>query len=158
KIATTCQVECFRGDKEDVLDRYYQAAKECKAEFIARLTADCPLIDPHTVDRLIALCEKTKADYVCHDPSIPSCEAGAEVFTWRTLKKLHQTVKKGQQKEHVTLYLREHPDRFKIALLKPDPAFQKGDIRLTVDHAADLQLIQTIYSHFYREGEIIDLK
>jgi len=46
-------VSCFRGSQEDVLDRYYQAAKFFRASSIIRITADCPAIDPVVIDELI---------------------------------------------------------------------------------------------------------
>ena len=58
------EIKYFRGSKKDVLDRYYQTAKEYKATTVVRLTSDCPLIDPYLIDDTINLFIQKKVDYV----------------------------------------------------------------------------------------------
>ncbi|MCJ7694291.1 MAG: NTP transferase domain-containing protein, partial [Anaerolineaceae bacterium] len=43
----------YRGDIFDVLDRYYQAALIYQADVVVRITADCPVIDPAEIDRIV---------------------------------------------------------------------------------------------------------
>lgn len=57
-----------RGSLNDVLDRYYQAAREYEAEIVVRLTADCPVLDPDVVDQTIAVI----ASEATQSPSIPA--------------------------------------------------------------------------------------
>ncbi|CCB91439.1 uncharacterized protein MJ1063 [Waddlia chondrophila 2032/99] len=158
ELAKSCNVHAYAGSEEDVLQRYYEAALKNGADVIVRMTGDCPLIHPPTVDAMIALLQEKKADYVCPDPRHRSLETGLEVFTMKTLREMHEKAVENYQREHVTLYLREHPESFKIALHIPDQIFQRKDIRITVDYLEDLELIRIIYRELYREGEIIDLK
>jgi spore coat polysaccharide biosynthesis protein SpsF len=157
-IATECRISKFVGDEQDVLSRYYDAATAHSADVVVRMTGDCPLIHPPTVDAMIQLQSDTQVDYVCPDPRHRSLEAGVEVFTYEALGRIHERATEPFHKEHVTLYLREHPESFSVALYQPDPIFQRQDIRLTVDYAEDLRLIRHLYKKFYREGEIVDLK
>jgi len=87
KVANKCGVETFIGKENDVLDRYYQAAKEFNADVIVRITADCPLISPDTIDKMVTLCLKENADYICGHPNYPSIEHGMEVMSFSTLEK-----------------------------------------------------------------------
>jgi spore coat polysaccharide biosynthesis protein SpsF len=157
-IAKNAKIACFRGDVHDVLGRYYLAAKDAGGDIVVRITADCPLIHPETVDRMVDLLRTKKADYACLDPSIATFETGVEAFTFKTLFDVYEKASEKRQKEHVTLYIRENPERFKIALLKPDPLFQRKDLRVTVDTAEDLQFMSEVYNSLYKEGEIVDLK
>src|ERR1700677_3708330 len=66
-------IACFRGSKDDVLDRYYRTAESCQADPIVRITADCPLIDPQVVDRVVRTFIEGENDYVSniHPPTYP---------------------------------------------------------------------------------------
>ena len=64
-------IDCFRGSEDDVLDRFYQAAKYYKAKTIVRITGDCPLIDPIIVDKVISLFINSKADYTANNEKNP---------------------------------------------------------------------------------------
>ena len=63
KFCISNNINCFRGSENDVLDRYYMAAKKYKSTTIVRLTADCPLIDPEIIDKTIKLFNTKKVDY-----------------------------------------------------------------------------------------------
>ena len=76
----------YRGNEQDVLDRYYQAAKKAKADVVVRITGDCPLVDPEIVDQVIEVLKKDKLDYVSNT-IIPTYPDGldVEVFTFVAL-------------------------------------------------------------------------
>ncbi len=158
ELADSCGVRSYAGAMDDVLNRYYEAASEAKADVIVRMTGDCPLIHPPTIDAMIATLQENHADYVCPDPRHRSLETGLEVFTMGTLQRMQEQAEEVYQREHVTLYLRENPEQFKIGLYIPDQMFQRKDIRLTVDYPEDLELIRQVYDQLYHEGEIVDLK
>src|SRR5437870_4119866 len=66
-IETFCAtrgIYCFRGSLEDVLDRYYNAARSCSAKAVVRITADCPLIDPDVIDQVLSVFSSGNYDYV----------------------------------------------------------------------------------------------
>ena len=87
-IAEKCGVETYAGSENDVLDRYYQAAKKVNADVIIRITADCPLINPTTIDEMINICLNENIEYVCGYPNIPSIEEGMEVISLPALEKV----------------------------------------------------------------------
>ena len=146
---------CFRGSEKDVLSRYYNAAKKYDAREIVRITADCPLIDPRVTDSVIEAYLNSGADYTSN-----STESGfprgldTEVFSFKTLEKTSREARQDYEREHVTPYIYEHPDIFKIQSVKATGKLKRPDLRLTVDTEEDLKLIEEIYQRLYREGYI----
>ena len=99
-------VKVFRGDENDVLTRYYECARKYEADWILRITADCPLIDPFMIYGLLN--KKPIDGYSALAFNIRAIPAGwdAEVFT---MKKLEEANEKaiGEEREHVTLVMRK---------------------------------------------------
>ena len=119
--------DVFRGNELDVLDRYYNAAEKFKAETIVRITGDCPIIDPHIVDRVISIYDKGNVDYVSNT-LVPTYPDGldVEVFSFRALKMAQTKAKKPFDREHVTPFIKSN-DQF---------------IRKNVENNVDLLVIE----------------
>ena len=109
KVAKKYKINIFRGSEKDVLGRFFEAAKKVKAKNIIRICADCPFIDPRELDKLIRIFYFKKYDYVCNmENKLNSKYAdgfGAEMLSFKTLKKLNTLAKKNIDREHVTIYI-----------------------------------------------------
>lgn len=156
-LAAECRVESFAGSEDDVLDRFYQAAKKFNIDAAIRITGDCPLIHPETVDRMVSLFSEKRIDYVCGNPAFCSVEQGSELISMRALEKIKKSAKNDYQKEHLTIFIQENPQLFKIEMIDPEPIFARQDINLAVDTFDDFKLIKEIYKKLYVEGKIVDL-
>ncbi len=157
-IAQICKQHawaCFRGSKDDVLDRYYQAALFFKADIIVRLCADNPLIDPRIIDTVVEAHLDSSADYTYNGVAghFP-LGLDTEVFSFKSLEKVFKQAKQGYEHEHVTPYIYQHPEVFKIQSVEATGKLRRPDLRLTVDTEEDLRLIREIYKRLYREREI----
>lgn len=159
RFANDFGVKSFAGSEEDVLDRYYQAAKRCEADVIVRITSDCPLIDPEVVDKVIAFYLKNRGtkDYVsnCLRRSYPR-GLDTAVFCFEVLEMAWQQSKEPYQREHVTLYIYEHPEIFRLVNVENNEDLSY--MRWTVDEARDLEFVREIYERLYKEGEIFAMK
>ena len=146
----------YRGDENDVLDRYYQAAKKYNAEVVVRLTSDCPLIDPKITDGIIKyyLDNKEKFDFVSnmHPPTFPD-GLDTEVFSFKVLEKSWKEAKKPYEREHVTPYMWDNSSIFKIGNVENDKELHYKQ-RWTLDYEEDYYFIKAIYENLYQEGEI----
>lgn len=141
------QVPCFRGSEDDVLDRYYQAARLYPAGAVARITSDCPLIDPQLVDETIRVFRDEQADYASNVfPRTYPRGLDTEVFTCAALERAWREAREPYQREHVSPYLYQHPERFRLASVSGD--VDHSHYRWTVDTPGDLELLRTIYSRF----------
>ncbi|MCG7851109.1 MAG: glycosyltransferase family protein [Methanosarcinaceae archaeon] len=151
-IAAWCKennINCFRGDAFDVLDRYYQAAKKWQADVIVRLTADCPLIDPELIDMVIEAFFEHKVDFAANRLPPPYKRTypiglDIEVTSFAALEKAWKMAKLPFEREHVMPYLYSVEDRFNIHIL--NAAENQGSRRWTVDTPEDLEFIRTLFS------------
>ena len=113
---------------------------------VVRLTGDCPVIDPHIVDRVIAQHVAKSNDYTSTTERFPD-GLDTEVMTYAALEKAYQEATLPSEREHVTLYIRRHPERFRVGTV--DCAEDYGAMRWTVDEPQDFALIEKIYERLY---------
>ena len=137
-------LECFRGESKDVLDRYYRCAKKFKLSIIVRITSDNPLIDPTIVDHVISRFIDSDYDYMSTEVKKSPLGFAVEVFTFKSIKKAWEEAKLPSEHEHVTPYFYNNPDKFKIESVSQEKDL--SHIRCTVDTEYDFKLIEKIIS------------
>lgn len=155
-LCKTLGVGCFRGSEDDVLDRFYQAATHFKATHVLRLTADCPLHDYEVIDRLVSTFFEASADYAANalEHTYPD-GFDAEVFTYEALKRAHTEAKKPSEREHVTPYINQHRDLFKIVNVAHHR--DASNMRLTLDEPSDFKLIATVVNALFTPDRFVHL-
>lgn len=147
-IAENCGVNSFQGNLNDVLDRFYQAAKFHQAKIVVRLTSDCPLIDANLVDQLIERFLASGADYAsnCLNPTYPD-GFDAEVFTFKALEKAWLEARLTSEREHVTPFIWGNSDLKGGKLFRAfslENNVNLSQFRLTLDNQEDYELLQTL--------------
>ena len=162
KLAKEEGWDYFRGSAEDVLERYYQAAKKFGAETIVRITADCPLIAPEIIDECVQKFAAGRCDYISNiNPGERTSPRGldVEVFSFEALEKAFREAVQPYEREHVTPYIWQNKkNEFKIgSMITATPSYARPQYRLTVDFPEDFQLMEKIYGEFYKPGKIIDI-
>lgn len=153
-----------RGSLHDVLDRYYQAARQAKADVVVRITADCPLIDPQLIDEAVTFLQMGGYDFVCNRLPPPwhrtyPIGLDVEVCTFAALERAWNEAAQPHQREHVMPYLYEgstlevvsptlevgfSPHGFRLALLHAPADY--GHYRWTVDTAEDLEFVRHVFA------------
>ena len=148
QLCHTLGIECFRGDLEDVLTRFRDAAKHHMAQHVVRLTGDCPLTDPTLIDQLINHHLLGGFDYTSniYPRSYPD-GLDAEVFTFDTLERMYNEAQQPHEREHVTSYIESHFDDFQIGNLAQD--IDQSALRWTLDTQDDFEFIQWVYESLY---------
>jgi spore coat polysaccharide biosynthesis protein SpsF len=141
---------CFRGSHDDVLDRYYRAAKEFDADAVVRITSDCPLIDYDLVDRVIEcyVAKLSDIDYVSNLLPLRTYPRGldAEIMSFGALERAWKEDNNPRTREHVTQYIVGNPSKFRLTGISN--AIDYSYMRWTVDETRDLELVRCVYSHF----------
>ncbi|MCP3850907.1 MAG: NTP transferase domain-containing protein [Gammaproteobacteria bacterium] len=151
-IVDLCQkmgVKFFRGDTHNVLERYYFAATQFKAQskdVIVRLTSDCPLIDPDITQSTIDYYRKNSFDYVGAGTGSGFPRGmDTEVFSYELLKEAYQNARQDYEKEHVTPYIYKTRGKY-LKLGQYSNINNHSKYRLTLDEESDYQAIQAVYS------------
>ncbi|MDD5593360.1 MAG: glycosyltransferase family protein [Candidatus Margulisbacteria bacterium] len=149
-------VESFRGSEDDVLDRYYQAARAHGLGVVIRLTADCPLIDPDISSEIIRFyLDNRKLDAVRTGPSYPE-GFDTEIFNFKSLDKAWRKAELKSEREHVTPYIWKNEGQFNLKVLEFDRDLSQ--LRLTVDEASDWTVVSNVFENLYHENPDFRLK
>ena len=137
----------FKGSENNVLDRFYKAAKKYNAKNIIRITGDCPLLDHKIVDSVIESFNESNSDYASNTnpPTFPD-GLDVEVFSFEILKEAWNSKLTNFDREHVTSFMikNNYCKKINISNHKNYSAY-----RLTLDQIADFKLIDKIFKHFY---------
>lgn len=166
-LAKEIGVRSFTGSEQDVLDRYYQAAKLYGAEVVVRITADCPLIDPELTDEVIKYFLTNNYDYVSSARALtiraglyskPAYPDGldVEVFSFSALKKAWEEAKLLSDREHVTTYIWRNDDLFRTYTVECEEDL--SNMRWTLDTKEDLRFIREIYKRLYKKNSFFGMK
>jgi len=147
ELVKKLEIDVFRGDSSDVLDRYYQCAKKFNLDNIVRITSDCPLIDPEIVDKVIRKYEIEKFDYVTNT-LIRTFPIGldAEIFSFDVLEKTWKNAILPSEREHVTPFIRNKKMDFSVGNIEHEEDLSK--IRVGLDRKEDYELIKIIVNEF----------
>jgi spore coat polysaccharide biosynthesis protein SpsF (cytidylyltransferase family) len=174
EIAQKVGLSYYRGSQNDVLDRFYQAAKPYSPDFVVRVTSDCPLIDPILIDNIVDYTINSGLDYVSNVIEQSGYPDGQdiEVFSYVALNEAWENAKLKSEREHVTPYIRNNSSYFGKNLFKssgyPSPD-DYTDVRLTVDEPQDFEVIKLIieklgsdkswleYTNYYLESKFKDI-
>jgi len=138
------RVEVFRGREDDVLDRYFRAARKAGADAIVRICSDCPLIDPAIIDKTVAEFLSSSADYASNalDRTYPR-GLDAEVVKLEALERCWREANRFYQRSHVTPYIYENPQLFEVLRVTGDVDYSQH--RWTLDTPEDYEFLQAVY-------------
>jgi spore coat polysaccharide biosynthesis protein SpsF len=146
-------IKYVRGSEEDVLDRYFQAARQFQVDHIVRITGDCPLADPVVIDSVIEAYMDVDSGMARYDYLSNATEAtfpdglDVQIFSFDVLERLHQRADKKYQREHVCTYILEHPEAFRTGNMRCSRDLSR--YRWTLDNFEDYELIKAIYEGLY---------
>jgi spore coat polysaccharide biosynthesis protein SpsF len=158
------RIECFAGSEQDVLDRFYRAARHAGGDPLIRITADCPLVDPGLIAKLAALFAEGHYDHVGVATGAGAIFLGqgrypdgldAECFSAAALERAWREATSPQDREHVTPFIWRQSDLFRTGHVTSPVDYSQ--LRWTVDNEADFELIARIYEALYRPDRVFGM-
>ncbi|QKG54284.1 cytidylyltransferase domain-containing protein [Hymenobacter sp. BRD67] len=154
EICNKYDINVFRGNALDLLDRHYQAARHFgETEAIVKIPSDCPLIDPAIIDKVLSIYMKTigQYDFVSnlHPATYPDGN-DVEVMTFAALETAWREARRPLEREHTTPFFWENPDRFRLANVTWETGLDYSmSHRFTIDYPADYEFIKAVYEALY---------
>ena len=157
KLCKKNNLEIFRGNTLDLLDRHYHAAKQYETDAVVKIPSDCPLIDPEIIDKVILyyINSRDRYDFVSnlHPPTYPDGN-DVEVMSFKALENAWINAKKDFEREHTTPYIWENPDKFSIGNVVWETELDYSMThRFTIDYKEDYEFIKRVYDELYRENQ-----
>lgn len=140
------KIRVYIGSENDVLERYYQAAKLIKPEYVIRITADCPMFDWRYLDKAIENMNDD-SDYTADFNETLPDGLDIEIIRFSALETAYRNAVLASEREHVTMYIKNNKDKFKIQNFEC-PIKNIGNKRWTLDEDDDFALISEIYKYF----------
>ena len=159
ELAKKISCPYFVGNENDVLDRFYEAAKAYHADVIVRVSGDCPLHDPALIDKMILfyLEKKDVFDYVSNvDPPTFPDGLDAWIFPFRTLERAWREAKLKSEREHVCPYMWKHKELFRIGHFESPVDYSR--MRWTVDDETDFTFVTRVYQYFYPKSTMFSMR
>ena len=157
KIVQFCidnDINYFRGDAKNVLERHYRCAEKFSLSTIIRMPSDKPLLDPEVVDKVVNTFNSNSYDYATNFfPSTFPSGTEVEVLSFDSLKKSYEKAILPSEKEHVTTYIRNHKDDFRIFNVVNSENL--SNFRWAVDRIEDLRLVREIVSRIHKSPILI---
>lgn len=155
-------VDVFRGSENDLVDRYYQAARASGADVVVRVPADNPAPEPSEIDRVIEYHLQSQNDFSSNYPDVfdngyPD-GIGAEVFNFEALRKVWESSSDPRNREHPHTNFYEHPDVYRIGTIECPREFRRPDIVLDVNTQEEYQFMAKLYEALYSRNRLFTIK
>lgn len=154
-------VECFRGSENDLVDRYYQAACQYKADVVVRACADNPLIHPTEVDRIISYFLESDVDFASNVNNVMGNGypdgLGAEVMSFDALKWVYENVRDARRREHPHESFYGNKERFKLGTVKCPAEFSFPEIILDINTADEYKFISRLFNELQEGDDLIHI-
>jgi spore coat polysaccharide biosynthesis protein SpsF len=160
EVAAELSITSYKGDLSNVLDRFYQAVKNENADYVVRITSDCPLIDGSVIDEIVKGCIVNQYDYYSNtlDRTFPD-GIDVEVFKFSALEKAWNEAQLHSEKEHVTPYIWKNSTFFNHSkFISGNYKFKEdfSTVRMTVDQSEDFLVIKKLIEELGSDRPWID--
>lgn len=139
----------WQGDPDDVISRYLGACDKYGIDVIIRVTGDCPVISPEIAGYLLKSHFAAGADFT--ESRRFAVGSNSQIYNVEALKRVLQLIGRAEYSEHMTLYMTNNPDIFKVNYVDL-PEELVREYRLTLDYQEDLDMFNELFKKLAEQG------
>lgn len=142
-------VPVFRGSNEDLLERFVAATARHDLDTVVRVTGDCPFVDAETLDHCLSRCAELDAFDIATTKGAFPQGIDFEIYRATAMAELRGCAALSPaDREHLTKYLYEHPERYRVCTIEPLEAWRLPGAVFTVDTPDDYRAAQALAARF----------
>lgn len=142
----------YAGAEQDIVDRHIKLCEREKADAVIRVTCDSPIFDIDSASRFVKEFKKEYYDYIYVSNMTMIQGTLSELISYKALLEVH----KHYRGAAVSMHIKENMNKFKTLGIEIDADLCRPEYRLTIDEAADIEMIRRIYEALYN-GKPLDL-
>ena len=152
------QVDCYRGDLENVALRFLNATKKKNFDYSIRINGDNLFVDIPTLKKMISLVEN-HYDFITNvkNRTFPR-GMSIEIINTNMYEKLYNKFRTKEDLEHVTKFIYENEKDIKMYVYKNNFCPKASDIHLAIDTYYDFILASKIIKSFNKPHTEYNLK
>jgi spore coat polysaccharide biosynthesis protein SpsF len=170
KIKFIGSVKIFRGSQNNLLERYYLAAKKYKTDIVVRVPGDNCMPEPSEIDKIIKFYKKFRRPlFVSNLSNILKNKypdgIGAEVFGFNFLEDLMKKKLAPKFKEHIHLNFFDYKNNraknekwCRVKTIKCPKKISRPNLSLDVNTLKEYNFINKIYNTLYKNNKIFTIK
>jgi spore coat polysaccharide biosynthesis protein SpsF len=146
-------IGCFRGSEDDVLERYYLAAKKYGADLIVRVCADQPFIDPKAITATLLEAD-SDFTYCKHEKGWPD-GTGCEVISFEALKRAQKECNDSFEREHIKPHFLNNKEKYSIKTVDAPAEIYNPNLHFAVDTKEDFRRLSALYTEVNGDVDLV---
>ncbi len=143
----------YAGAEQDIVDRHIRLCEQEKADAVVRVTSDSPIFDIDSASRFVEEFKKEYWDLIYVSNMTMIQGSLSESISFKALLKIHEHYRGAA----ISMHIKENMKDYKTLGIPIDVDLCRPEYRITIDEAADIEMISKIYEALYK-GKPLSLR
>ena len=143
----------YAGAEQDIVDRHIKLCERENADAVIRVTCDSPIFGIESASRFVEEFKKKYRDLIYVSNMTMIQGSLSELISFHALLKIHKYYRGAA----VSMHIKENMKDYRTLGIPIDVDLCRPEYRITIDQAADVEMISKIYEALYK-GKPLSLR